>query len=153
MTLNYGNTDDTDPRFFRYAKLSNGFLLSQVLTLALAAAAFTYCIYGIFLYKPASEIGISMLIGGTGLTALVGLSAWNIGKRADKEEMFTVWAIKHHGLTPLDYKLGSTGPQRFTAMETGDIVIRTVVKEKTEFRSGEEHPRIRVSLEETAVQK
>lgn len=147
MTLNYGNTDDSDPRFFRYAKISNGFLFAQAITLALSAAAFTYCVYGVFLYKPASEIGVAMLLGGIGLTALIGLSAWSLGKRADKEEMFTVWAIKHHGLTPLDYKLGSKGEQRFTAMETGDIVVRNVVKDKTEFKLEEKHPCIRVSIE------
>lgn len=147
MTLNYGNTDDTDPRFFRYTKISNGFLFAQAITLALSAAAFTYCVYGVFLYKPASEIGVAMLLGGIGLTALIGLSAWNLGKRADKEEMFTVWAIKHHGLTPLDYKLGSKGKQRFTAMETGEMVIRNVIKDKTEFKSDEKHPCMRVSIE------
>jgi hypothetical protein len=147
MTLNYEKTDDTDPRFFRYARISNGFLFAQAVTLALFASAFTYCAYGVFLYKPASEIGIAMLLGGVGLTALIGLSAWNLRERADKEEMFTVWAIKHHGLTPLDYKLGSRGSQLFTAMETGDIVTRIVVKDRTEFKSGEKNPSIRVSLQ------
>lgn len=138
---------DNDPQFFRYRNLSNIFLLLKVILLALTAASIFYAGYCIMNYKPASELGVALISSGVGIALLVGLNAWNIGNRADKEEMFTVWAIEHHGLVPLNYHLGSEGVQQFTSVETGDIVTKEVVKDRNEFKNPHiKSPCLRVSI-------
>jgi hypothetical protein len=137
---------DGNPEFFRYRKEPGMYLLLVGVLNFITAGAFMYAIINLFVSGDLGLRNAGLITGTLGLIALWGLRYWNTQMKADKEEMFTVWAIEHHGLTPVDYKIGSTGAQRFTSMETGAEVSRIVTNDDIEFK-GSEHPKcIRVSL-------
>lgn len=137
---------DENPQFFRYRKEPLWYKAAMAILNFLAFAGFLYALINFFI---AGDLGLrnaGLITGTLSLIAIWALNYWNLQKKADKEEMFTVWAIEHHGLTPLEYKLGSTGSQRFTAMETGDEVIRTVSNENSEFEGKDKPKCVRVNL-------
>lgn len=140
------NAYDDNPNYFRYCKEALWYKLVMAILNFFVVAGFLYALINLMISGDLGLRNAGLVTGTLSLIAIWGLNYWNIQKKADKEEMFTVWAIEHHGLTPLEYKLGSTGAQRFASMETGTEVKRTVNNDTSEF-SGKDKPKcVRVSL-------
>lgn len=137
---------DDNPRFFRYCKEALWYKILMAILNFMSFGAFLYALINFFVAGDLAHRNAGLLVGTISLICIWGLNYWNIQKKADKEEMFTVWAIEHHGLTPIGYKLGSTGSQKFTSMETGEEVTRIVSKDESEFKSKEKTKCVRVSL-------
>lgn len=137
---------DDNPDFFRYRKEPLWYKVLMGILNFFAFAGFLYALINFFI---AGDLGLrnaGLITGTVSLIAIWGLNYWNLQKKADKEEMFTVWAIEHHGLTPVEYKLGSAGRQKFTSMETGEEVTRIVANDDIEFKNGNDPKCLRVSL-------
>lgn len=133
---------DDNPEFFRYRKQPWWYLLLIGVFNFIGAGAFMYALINFFVAGDLILRNAGLITGTLAVIVLWILGYWKNQSKADKEEMFTVWAIEHHGLTPLQYKLGSSGLQKFTSMETGEEVCRNVTLDDSEFK-GNEHPKCR----------
>lgn len=137
---------DDNPEYFRYCKEALWYKILMGILNFIAFGSFLYALINFFVAGDLVYRNAGLIVGTISLICIWALNYWNLQKKADKEEMFTVWAIEHHGLTPLGYKLGSTGSQRFTSMETGEEVTRFVRNDHSELKSKGHEKCVRVSL-------
>lgn len=142
---------DDNPEYFRYRRESKLYLLLIGVFHFITAGAFMYALINVFVAGDLALRNAGLVTGTIGLLFLWGLNYWNAQNKADKEELFTVWAIEHHGLTPVEYRLESVGPQRFTSMETGEEITLNVINDDTEFHGNNQPKCMRVSLTKNVV--
>lgn len=133
---------DDNPAYFRYRREFGLYLAMIGILNFITAGAFMYAVLNFFLAGDLALRNAGLLTGTAGILALWGLGYWNAQNKADKEELFTVWAIEHHGLTPIKYKLGSGGLQPFTSMETGEELTCRIINDDIEFK-GTGNPKCR----------